>query len=392
LTTFSLGLELFRRAIEPQPRFEFLPAQGKVSRHALLEYIRNRATLASKEIAPVPLLKYRTRTLTPLSALVPEITYVMCGARGETGNRLLRALPQIKFVGFEPDPEEHARLTARPTPGFTYFPVAVGERDQRHTLYITRNPACSSLLRPNHALYSRFQDCGPDLEVVREASIDIVSLDTFLPKSGIHGIDLLDLDTQGSELEILRGAQSFLASSIVAIKCEVEFSPLYLDQPLFGDVDAYLRSFGFMLFDVSRSRYRRANFPPHALTRGQLLWGDAIFLRDHHWFSARAAKSALFKLCLLAAHLQFHDYALEVLESLLSGRVGPLTPEEHEALMATRRQYLRDLSPGARWVDVLYGLEAIGMQRPMKLIGRLASQLGDRLRKDRSMTEYNWTD
>jgi FkbM family methyltransferase len=340
----------------------------------------------------VPILKYRTCTLAPLSALVPEITYVMCGARGETTHRLMRALPQMKFIGFEPDLEEHARLAARPSPNFTYFPTAVAGRDERRTLYITRNPACSSLLPPNHPLYSRFKDCGPDLEVIRQVAIDVVSLDSFLPRSGVPRIDFLDLDTQGSELEILQGAQAFLSADVVGVKCEVEFSPLYQDQPLFGDIDAYLRTFGFMLFDLSRSRYRRANFPPHALTRGQLLWGDAIFLRRHAWLSTRSSKPALFKLCLLAAHLQFHDYALEVLDALLAGQAGALTSEEQSALAAARQQYLGDLMPGARWIDLLYRLEAIGLRRPVKLIGRLATQLGDRLRKDRSMTEYNWTD
>lgn len=298
----------------------------------------------------------------------------------------------MKFIGFEPDPEEHARLSSQPRAGFTYFPAAVGGRDERRTLYITRNPAGSSLLRPNQPLCSRFLDCGPALDVVREVPVDVVSLDSFLPKSGVPRIDFLDLDAQGSELEILEGARNFLQAEIVGVKCEVEFSELYQDQPLFADLDAYLRSFGFMLFDLARTRYRRANFPPRALTRGQLLWGDAIYLRDYEWLSARSSKLALVRLCLLAAHLQFHDYALEVLDSLLADGAGALSAEEQEGLTAARRKYIEDLAKSTRWIDILYGLETIGLRRPVKLLGRLATQLGDRLRKDRTMTEYNWID
>ena len=98
------------------------------------------------------------------------------------------------------------------------------------------------------------------------------------------------------------------------------------------------------------------------------------------------------KLCLLAAHLQFHDYAMEVLDSLLAGNAGGLTSEEQTALTKTREQYLRDLRRGSRWIGLLYGLEAIGLRRPVKLVGRLAMQLGDRLHKHRAMAEYNWTD
>jgi FkbM family methyltransferase len=340
----------------------------------------------------MPIKKYRTRTIAPLSSLIPEIVYVMCGARGETTNRLMRALTQMKFFGFEPDAEEHERLSASATKGFTYFRAAVGGRDERRILYITRNPACSSLLRPNLALYGRFKDCAPDLQVVAEKPIDVVSLDSFLLGAGLSGVDFLDLDTQGCELEILQGAQSFLLNSVVAVKCEVEFSPLYEGQPLFGDVDRFLQRFGFMLFDLTRSRYRRANFPAHALTRGQLLWGDAVYFRDHAWFASRGEKMPLFKLALLAAHMGFHDYALEAIDLLLGGGAGQLSGRESESLAKAREQYLRDLKGGAAWVRLLYGLEAVGLRRPVKLVGRLAGQLSDRLRRDRTMTEYNWVD
>jgi len=58
-------------------------------------------------------MKYRQRTISELSRLVPEIVYVMCGARGETSPPFTRALPQLKFIGFEPDWEEYNRLISQ---------------------------------------------------------------------------------------------------------------------------------------------------------------------------------------------------------------------------------------------------------------------------------------
>jgi len=335
-------------------------------------------------------MKYRSRTISALSGLVPEIVYVMCGARSETSHPF-RALQQLRFIGFEPDPDEYRRLVSQAPPAFTYFNTSVGGRNERRVLYVTRNASCSSLLPPNHALYGQFKDCSSDLEVIAKREVDTVSLGSFLPKSGIASVDFLDLDTQGTELEILEGAQEFLSSSIVGVKCEVEFAPLYEGQGLFADVDAYLREHGFVLFDLSRSRYRRAAFPNDALTRGQLLWGDAIYLRDFRCFAAATNNLALFKLCLLSAHLQFHDYALEVLEFLVS-KAEALTPEQCAALRASQDQYSADLRRGARWVRLLGCVESLGLTNVVRETGRLATQLGDRLRKDRAMTEYNWVD
>lgn len=340
----------------------------------------------------MPILKYRSRAFVGISQLVPEITYVMCGARGEGTNRVTRVFPQLRFVGFEPDRAEYERLSSHQNHAYKYVNAAVAARNEPRTLYITRNPACSSLLRPNHSLYSHFLGCGPDLEVIGEKSIEVKSLDSALPQIGIRTVDFLDLDTQGSELEILQGADGFLSRDTVGIKCEVEFSPLYLNQPLFGEVDAHLRKLGFMLFDLTRSRYRRAAFPAYALTRGQLLWGDALYLRNYQTFPAELGKQPLIKLFLFAAYLQFHDYALEVLNFLIAGGAEELTPEECAILKSAREQYLKDLGRGARWIGLVLALESLGLRRPLKLVGRLASQLGDRLLRDRKMTEYNWVD
>jgi FkbM family methyltransferase len=228
----------------------------------------------------MPLLKFRSPTLTALSALVPEINYVMCGAQGETGSRLMRALPQLKFIGFEPDRGEYDRLSRTPAAGFRYLNAAVGAREERRVLYVTRSAECSSLLPPNQQFFSRFGEQGSELEVVKKEPTDVVARDTCLPKIGVQEVHFLDLDTQGTELDILHGATNFLSTSVVGVKYEVEFSPLYEGQALFSDVDAYLRGFGFMLFDLSRTRYRRARFPARALTRGQLLWGEALYLRN----------------------------------------------------------------------------------------------------------------
>jgi len=339
----------------------------------------------------MPILKYRRHTLQSLSRLVPRIHYVMCGARGESTHRLMRALPQMHFFGFEPDPKEFARLTEISPQGFTYFPVAVGGLNQEATLYVTRNPACSSLVAPDFKFLRPYL-MAPHFDLAQQLNIDVVSLDHYLPAAGVQHIDFLDLDTQGSELEILQGAQTLLSSGTAVVKCEVEFAALYRDQPLFGDVDRFLRENGFLLFDLSRSRCRRRGFPSHALTRGQLLWSDALYLRDYQWFVGKTDLLPVLTLCLLAVHLQFHDYALEILDFLQNDRAFSLTPEVQRALADARSQYLRDLSRSARWTGFVSRLESIGLKRPIKLFGRLSTQLGDRLRKDRLMMESNWED
>jgi hypothetical protein len=65
-----------------------------------------------------------------------------------------------------------------------------------------------------------------------------------------------------------------------------------------------------------------------------------------------------------------------------------LTPKEHAALQKSHDQYTADLRRAALCIRFLRRLESF----VVKELGRLASQAGDRLRKDRAMSEYNWVD
>ena len=92
--------------------------------------------------------------------------------------------------------------------------------------------------------------------------------------------DFLSLDTQGSELEILRGSPTALDST-VCIVTEVEFVPLYQDQPLFGEICTFLASRGFVfakLFQLLNGSLYRA--PIGLRGNGVPITTDALFLKD----------------------------------------------------------------------------------------------------------------
>jgi hypothetical protein len=65
---------------------------------------------------------------------------------------------------------------------------------------------------------------------------------------------------------------------------EVEFLPLYVDQPLFSDVEQFLRRRGYVFhrFFEPTSRAVRPMAPGGDIRSGlgQLVWSDAVFVRD----------------------------------------------------------------------------------------------------------------
>jgi len=285
---------------------------------------------------------------------------VDCGARElSLDQNISRAFPNLTLVGFEPDKDECARLDRMSNEQRIFFPVAVGERDETRTLHLTRSPECSSLLLPNVEFFGKFHDTEKSVEVVADKEVQVVSLDKYLPSSGISQIDFLKLDVQGVELEILRGSGSFLRSGILGMLIEVEFSPIYQNQPLFADVDNFTRTYSFMLFDLSRVYYRRKVMSREIDTRGQLVYGDALYLRDYRYFVERSMKLEAMKLAVLASAYGFHDYALEIVQFLL-GEGNMLTDTERADLEKAHRSYRNRLTCGRSTLETLLQLRIVG--------------------------------
>jgi hypothetical protein len=98
-----------------------------------------------------------------------------------------------------------------------------------------------------------------------------------------QGCDLLKIDTQGSEAEIISHASETLKRCLI-VQTEVEFVPLYEDQPLFAEVDQLLRGHGFMFhrfLGISGRAYSPVMVngdPNRALS--QMLWSDAVYVPD----------------------------------------------------------------------------------------------------------------
>lgn len=184
-----------------------------------------------------------------------------------------------RVVGFEPNPDALAALHARQRPQDRFLPHAVGD-GMRHTLHVCAAPGMTSLLEPNPEVLHRFVNFEAWGQVTARIEVETVRLDD-VPETA--GASFLKLDIQGAELLALRHATARLRDAVV-VQAEVEFLPMYVGQPLFSEVEQFLRGQGFVLHTfhplVSRMVVPlvvRGN--PYAGLR-QHLWADAIFVRD----------------------------------------------------------------------------------------------------------------
>jgi FkbM family methyltransferase len=217
-----------------------------------------------------------------LGVQVPTIDAVDVGAMfvGEEAPYVpLMKQGLARVVGFEPVQAECDRLNASARPGERYLPYFIGDGSER-TFYLTNYSMTSSLYEPNTALLNRFQNLEGLTRVVSTHQVQTRRLDD-IPE--IAGMDLLKADIQGAELDMLRGAERLLKEALV-LHVEVEFLEMYKGQPLFGDVDVFLRARGFVLHSflglagrVYQPLYLQND--PNT-TWHQHIWSDVVYVRD----------------------------------------------------------------------------------------------------------------
>jgi len=214
-----------------------------------------------------------------LFSLLPQRPLVLAdaGAAGGIHERWAMLDKRLKVLGFEPDRRAFDVLPKR---GDRFWVnAALADREGMATLLVTQHQTNTSLLSPNRPIVDRIYQDPSDFNVVKELTVQCTTLDTASRAANLD-IAALKADTQGTELDILRGAERCLNETLLAVELEVEFTPLYSAQPLFSDVDAFMRKHGFMLFDLGNLLYHKWR-QTHKIggRKGQLLAADALYFR-----------------------------------------------------------------------------------------------------------------
>ena len=202
------------------------------------------------------------------------INFVDIGAAGGLEPRWKAIEKHISYYGFEPDKRSINELNIKinKIKNKYFYPFALWSTNGSIDLNLCKSPGCSSVFKPNNSFLNRFPN-SERFNVASEDSLDCVSLDDL----NISRCDFMKLDIQGAELEVLKGAKKTLSNTL-GLEIEVEFVHLYTNQPLFGDLCAFLSTHNFELMDFTNiQRWGR-----HSINErlGQAVFGDALFLKS----------------------------------------------------------------------------------------------------------------
>lgn len=244
------------------------------------------------------------------------IRLVDVGAAGGLIPHWRNVSAHLDVTAFDPGegaiPEVHA-ASARS------ISVALHRRSGTAPLHVAHKPQVSSLFPPNLPVLQAF--ANPErFETRRVMEVPVDTLERQLRVHGVDDIDHVKLDVQGAELDVLVGAEPVL-ESVVGVELEVEFLEVYRGQPVFCDIDGFLRARGFALFDLRPVYWKRRTALHLGGPKGQIVFGDALYLRTLTGIvevlervpegDARVAKAR--RCVAVCAAFGYVDYALEIL-------------------------------------------------------------------------------
>lgn len=268
-----------------------------------------------------------------LASILDHLAPLGCldiGARGGVVEDVRPLGAAASVYGFEPDENECGKLNSsieterHPFGRLQFLPVALGPKEERRTLNIMRHEGASSLLTPDPDIASRFGTRSAYFDVARKVAIDTKPLDQVIEDYAITNPVYMKIDVEGFELEILKGAEALLRSSLLAMRAEIAFLPSRIGQPDFGEIAAHMKRFNFMpmgflylanwrsLTGVKHPKKVRGPIP---YSRGQMVHGDVLFLRDPASLDdgSEAAIKTKLSLALLALLYDYVDFAHDII-------------------------------------------------------------------------------
>jgi len=153
------------------------------------------------------------------------------------GNRY----PSARIIAFEPNPfgikNCKFKLSNLKNPNIELMEIAVSDQEGEMDFYsVTVNDGCSSLLEPIDVPFG--------LKQWNKISVQVKRLDSILKELGIEQVDVLWLDTQGTELKVLKGLGDYL-NNVRCIHTEACPKAYYKGHILKNELEEFLHEQGF---------------------------------------------------------------------------------------------------------------------------------------------------
>ena len=198
----------------------------------------------------------------PVSTPDRPIIFDVGANLGQTISEMRKACPNSAIHAFEPGAVafEALQRTWSRTSNITLNYFALGSKEAKRPFNETLQHDMSSFLPTGQHGWGKNTN---------QREVSIKTVDGYCAANEIDYVDVLKCDTQGFDLEVLRGARQMMARhAIRLVYVEINFAELYVGQAAADEIMSLLRQNGFHLVTFYGFHY----------VDGRIGWTDALFI------------------------------------------------------------------------------------------------------------------
>ncbi len=171
---------------------------------------------------------------------------------GEWTTLALQINPNASIHCFEPSQPTFEKLKENVPASVACNNFGLGSRNEQKEFFVFDNLATTNSLYERHGL----EDGWGKKPQTKNEIVQIRTIDDYCQKNNIEKIDFLKIDTEGHELEVLKGAKQLLSNKVIKI-IYFEYGGCYIDaRILLKDIFEYIDEF---------SNYRIYKILPNAI-------------------------------------------------------------------------------------------------------------------------------
>lgn len=247
------------------------------------------------------------------------LLFVDVGARGNLSQPFAdieRKLPKLlRVIRFEPDSSAQLQIRSSLS-GEQIINKAAWSHAEKLSLFITKDDSASSVFRPNMEMKKLFKAEHMVMrEVVRNEEVEGFPLDDLMKSMSDVGGSFLKCDTQGSEFEVVSGAQSYLKNRCIGLTMECWTQPVYEGIQTVDKVIGSILELDFEIFDVQVSAHWNRKISQNSLVRKKQVVGlDFLaFKKLDSFFALYPTTEEILRFVIFADLWGYADYSLQIL-------------------------------------------------------------------------------
>ena len=188
-------------------------------------------------------------------------TFFDVGAeRGTDSIPIAKTNSDILFYAFEPNPYmvEHLKKETAGLSNYIIIPKAVSNYNGVSNFNINKfGPVgVSSLLEYSEKAKTNWRSFA--LNVDEKVDVDVITLESFIKEHNIKKIDFFHCDTQGSDLNVLKGLGEYIHIIVEGqVEAAILHESLYVNQNTYQETMSFLASKGFEILSMKAEGSQR---------------------------------------------------------------------------------------------------------------------------------------